>query len=197
MLFFGISDIYRLNQKTKNYITVNGYYKNYDIYASDEHGTTYKQTYTYKAYNKEYSITTDYQTNYIPSNNSIREVKFNPDNSEEAVLVGINSKNDLVYMGTFFSLVSFTFIIFYFTIRGYFDKFKIDIIGTYIGAIFVIIGIGIILFQNGTTMSFIETIKLFGLWILIPLMFIVVGIIRIIKCLFLKKTKSKIEKIKQ
>lgn len=186
MLFSGIRDTYNLNKVTKNYITTNGYFNNYAIYKSDKNGTTYKLTYIYVVNDKEYSITTDYGTNYIPNENSIREVKYNPDNPEKAVLVGTNNKNGLIFMGAFFILVSLTFVLGALTISGYFDRFKIDIIGTYIGAIFLIIGIGIILFQNGTTMSLIETIKSFGFWILIPLMFIVVGIFQIVKCLFLK-----------
>ena len=35
--------------------------------------------------------------------------------------------------------------------------------------------------------SFIEMIKAMGFWILIPLLFIVVGMFQIIKCLFLAK----------
>ena len=31
MLFFGIRDTYKLNIKTKGYITTNGYYNNYDV----------------------------------------------------------------------------------------------------------------------------------------------------------------------
>ena len=189
MSILGISDTYKLNKKTKDYITTNGYYKDYDVYNSDKDGITYKLTYVYEVDNKEYSITTNYGTNYIPAENSIRKVRFNPNNPEEAVLVGTNNKNGLIFMGAFFTLVSFTFVILALTILGYFDKFKIDIIGTYIGAVCLIIGIGIILFQNGTTMSLIETIKSFGLWILIPFMFIVVGIIQLVKCLFLKNNK--------
>ena len=69
----------------------------------------------------------------------------------------------------------------------YFDKIKIDVLGTYVGLLFFIIGIGIILFQTGTTTSFIETIKSFGLLMIIPIMFMVVGIIQVVKCLKKKK----------
>lgn len=187
MLFFGIRDTYKLNIKTKGYITTNGYYNNYDIFKSDEDGTTYKLTYIYTVDGKEYSITTDYGTNYIPEKNSSREIKYNPNNPEEAIITGTNSKNGLIYGGAFFTFGSLTFIIAALTVLGYFDKFKIDILGTYIGFLFLTIGIGIILFQTGTTMSLLETIKSFGLLILIPIMFIGVGIIQIIKCLLKKK----------
>ena len=187
MLFFGIRDTYKLKVKTKEYIVTDGYYNNYDIFKSDEDGTTYKLTYIYTVDGKEYSVTTDYGTNYIPDINSIREIKYNPNNPEEAIITGTNSKNGLIYFGAFFTFGSLTFIIAALSVLGYFDKFKIDVLGIYIGLIFFIIGIGIILFQTGTTTSLIETIKSFGLLIIIPIMFVVVGIIQIIKCLLKKK----------
>ena len=189
MLFFGIMDTYRLNSITKGYIATDGYYRECDIFSSDEDGTTYKLTYVYTVNNKEYSVTTDYGTNYIPEENSSREIKYNPNNPEEAIITGTNSKNGLIYFGAFFTFGSITFILAALSVLGYFDKFKVDILGTYIGFLFFIIGIGIILFQTGTTTSLIETIKSFGLWILIPIMFIIVGIIQIVKCL-LKKNRS-------
>lgn len=187
MLFLGIMDTYRLNSITKGYIATDGYYRECDIFSSDEDGTTYKLTYVYTVNNKEYSVTTDYGTNYIPEENSSREIKYNPNNPEEAIITGTNSKNGLIYFGAFFTFGSITFILAALSVLGYFDKFKVDILGTYIGFLFFIIGIGIILFQTGTTTSLIETIKSFGLWILIPIMFIIVGIIQIVKCLLKKK----------
>ena len=180
-------DTYRLNSITKGYIATDGYYRECDIFSSDEDGTTYKLTYVYTVNNKEYSVTTDYGTNYIPEENSSREIKYNPNNPEEAIITGTNSKNGLIYFGAFFTFGSITFILAALSVLGYFDKFKVDILGTYIGFLFFIIGIGIILFQTGTTTSLIETIKSFGLWILIPIMFIIVGIIQIVKCLLKKK----------
>lgn len=183
MMFFGIRDTYNLKVKTKDYITTTGYFNNYDVFDADEDGITYKLTYIYTVDGKEYSITTDYGTNYIPDENSIREIKYNPNNPKEAVITGTNSKNGLIYFGAFFTFGALTFVIAVLSVLGYFDKFKIDILGTYIGLLFFIIGIGIILFQTGTTTSLIETIKSFGFLIIIPIMFIVIGIIQTVKCL--------------
>mgnify|MGYP003308201440 CR=1 FL=1 len=189
MLFFGIKDTYKLNKKTKDYITTNGYFNNYDVFNVDEDGITYKLTYIYTVDGKEYSITTDYGTNYIPEPNSSREIKYNPNNPEESILTGTNSKNGLIYFGAFFTFGSLTFILAALSVLGYFDKFKVDIVGAYIGLLFFIIGIGIILVQTGTTMSLVKTIKSFGLWMLIPIMFVVVGIYQFIKSLLHKNKK--------
>ena len=66
------------------------------------------------------------------------------------------------------------------------DSLKIDVIGTYNGFIFLIIGIGFIMFQKGTYDFFSEVIKAMKLWIVIPIMFIVVGIFLVNKGTFAK-----------
>ena len=191
MLFFGIKDTYYLNKKTKNYITINAYFNSYDIYDIDDDGTTYTLTYIYTIDDKEYSISTDYGTNYIPDENSTKKIKYNPNNPGEAIITGTNGKNSLIFIGAFFTFGTLTFILAVLSMLGYFDKFKIDILGTYIGLLFLMIGIGIILWQNGTTMSLIETIKSFRLWVFIPLMFIFVGVFQLIRCLILKQNIKK------
>lgn len=183
MLIFGIKDTYELNLKTKDYIVTKGFFDHYDVFDVDDDGITYRLTYVYNVDGKQYSLTTDYGTNYIPEANSNREIKYNPNNPNEAILLGTNSKNGLIYFGAFFTLGSLTFVIAALTIMGYFDKFKIDVLGLYIGVLFIIVGIGIILFQTGTTRTLFETVKSFGLWMLIPIMLILVGVIQTIKCI--------------
>ncbi len=95
------------------------------------------------------------------------------------------NSNFLIFFGAFFTLGGTVFVLAALQMKGIFDKVKIDVVGTYIGFVMLIIGVGIILFQNGTTLSFIETIKSLGIWILIPILFIVSGIYLTIKNLFL------------
>lgn len=190
MLFFGIRDTYKLNNNTRGFITTNAYYKDYEIFNSDKDKTTYKLNYVYDVDGIEYEVSTDYGLGTIPDINSIREVKYNPDNPSESILVGLNNKKGLIYAGAFFVLGSIPFILFGLMMLGLFDKVKIDVIGTYIGFAFLIIGIGIILLQNAETFVLLETIKNMKLWFLIPIMFIVVGIYQIINCLIIKKNKK-------
>lgn len=189
-LFFGIKETVQLNKTTKDYLTTNGYFSDYHIYRIDKEETTYELIYTYEVKGKNYTVSTNYGTNYIPEENSVREVKYDPDDPSKSILVGTNNYNFLIYFGAFFALGSFAFILGGLYIKGVFDKIKIDIMGLYFGFCFFLIGIGIILFQNGTTTSLLETIKAFGAWIIIPILFIIVGLFQIIKCLFLKPAKK-------
>ena len=196
-LFMGIKETYIVNRNTKDYLTTTAYFKDYEIFDSTEKWednnynkhTTYRLIYTYKVDNKEYIIKTDYGSGYIPKINSERKIKYDHNNPNHAVLVDMNRNTALIYFGIFFTLGGMTFVLIFLQTKGLFDRIKTDVIGLYIGILFTIIGIGIILVQNAMTSSFIETIKVMNVWILIPLIFISVGILLTIKILFLKNRK--------
>ncbi len=190
-LFIGIKDTYILNRKTENYISTNGYFIDYEIYNSSKRSTTYKLNYIYLVDGKEYAVSTDYGAGYIPEKNSVRIVKYNPDNPEESILIGTNSKNFLIYLGTFFILGSVAFILVALQIKGTFDKIEIDVIGLYLGIVLLIIGTGAIFLQNGTTSSLLETVKSLKIWAAIPLLFILIGVFQTTKCVFVKRTTKK------
>ena len=132
-----------------------------------------------------------FQKLFVPAMNSIRQVKYNPDNPSQSVLAGSNRNNGLIFIGAFFILGGMVFVLIFLQIKGVFDKIKIDIIGLYIGVVFVIIGIGILAFQMGTASSLIAAVKAMGLWVLIPIMFMVVGSMQTIKCLKKKRSDTK------
>ena len=67
------------------------------------------------------------------------------------------------------------------TVRGCFEHYKVDVLGLYIGILFVVIGIGVI------AMIYNQN---FGLWIVIPVMMIGAGVLQIIKCIKNKKNKE-------
>lgn len=185
-LFIGIKGNNKLNETTKNYVTIDGFFTNYEIYnkSKKNNTTSYKLIYTFKVDGKEYKVSTDYGSSYIPEKNSVRKVQYNPSNPNESILSGTNSKNFLIYFGAFFILVSIAFIIGALHMKGVFNKVNIDIMGLYVGITFFIIGMGIIFFESGTKSSLLDIIKSLGLWFVIPISFIIIGIYQIIRCLF-------------
>ena len=189
-LFFGIKGTYDTNEKTKNYILTNGYYKDYEIYDSDEVGgsnITYRLIYVYTVDGEEYSLKTDYGSGIIPDVNSERKIKYDPDNPSEALFVGINKDSILIYFGTFFVLGGMVFVLSFLYILGVFDKTKINVLGLYIGIVCIILGIGIITIQFGEGASLMSVIKQMRFWILVPIIFIATGIFQVIKCLFFER----------
>ena len=86
----------------------------------------------------------------------------------------IASDMKLLFAGGFFTFGAFTFVLAALTVRGYFERCKVDVLGLYIGILFVAIGIG--------TIVMIYRQK-FGLWITIPILMIGAGVVQIVKCI--------------
>jgi len=80
----------------------------------------------------------------------------------------------LIFFGGFFAFGAFTFVLGALTVKGCFDKCKVDVLGLYIGILFVAIGGGIIamIYQQE-----------FGFWIIIPVLMVLAGVYQVIKCL--------------
>ena len=70
---------------------------------------------------------------------------------------------------------------------GDLDHLKFDFMGTYVGAVFLIIGIGVFVMQIGTAGSLVEMFHTMGLWIFIPVLFVIVGGLLLVKSLFINR----------
>ena len=184
MLYFGISNSFKNFSKTNNYVKTIGYFVDYEIYNSDEDGTTYKLIYSYNINNKEYTVSTDYGTNMIPKEGSSRTIKYNPSNPSEAIISGGSSEIVLLLIGIMFTMIPFViFINMSPKIKEKLDNLNFNLITLLIGIVFLIIGFMALYMMTGT-FSIIEIYKSFSLNYLIPylilLMFIIVGILLII-----------------
>ena len=93
----------------------------------------------------------------------------------------MNADGKLLFAGGFFAFGAFTFVLAALTVRGCFEHYKVDVLGLYIGILFVVIGIGVI------AMIYNQN---FGLWIVLPVMMIGAGVLQIIKCIKNKKNKE-------
>ena len=86
----------------------------------------------------------------------------------------IEKEFGLIFMGGFFFFGALAFLLGILTLKGCFDKCKIDVFGLYVGVLFILIGSGII--------AMIYQQK-FGLWIVIPVLMIAAGVWQVSKCL--------------
>lgn len=80
----------------------------------------------------------------------------------------------LIFIGGFFLFGAFAFVLGALTIKGCFDKCKIDVLGLYAGLFFVLFGSGFVV------MTFQQNA---GVWILIPIIMVLAGVVQIVKCL--------------
>ena len=90
------------------------------------------------------------------------------------------SQLTLAFMGMFFLCGGGAFVVGTLTVRGGFDKAKIDVLGLYVGTVFALLGIGF-------TVMLLRLAESAGVWLLIPLLMTAAGITQIIKCIKNKK----------
>ena len=112
-----------------------------------------------------------------------------------ALLVGIyllvlgikDAELGLIFGGMIFTFGSLAFVLAALTMKGCFDKVKIDVLGLYAGAVIAVIGIGFLFLKYRESYSLVETIRAFGLWITIPILMTVVGVYQVVTCIRNKK----------
>ena len=83
----------------------------------------------------------------------------------------------LIFGGIIFTFGSLAFVLAALTLKGCFDKVKIDVLGLYAGAVIAVIGIGFLLLMCK------EQANSYGLWIIIPILMAVVGVFQVVKCI--------------
>ena len=83
----------------------------------------------------------------------------------------------LIFGGVIFTFGSLAFVLGALTLKGCFDKVKIDVLGLYAGAVIAVIGMGFLL------LICTEPVSSYGLWVIIPILMIVAGIYQVIKCI--------------
>ena len=82
----------------------------------------------------------------------------------------------LAFMGAFFLGGGGAFVLGALTLRGVFDKAKVDVLGLYMGIVIALFGIGF-------GVMLLTASQGAGLWFLVPLLMAAVGVLQIIKCI--------------
>ena len=86
----------------------------------------------------------------------------------------------LIFTGVFLVLFACTLVLTVLKLVGYFDQAKVDILQIYSGALSEAIGIGWIAFKYRETQSYKKMIDAFGIWYIIPVLIIAIGIYQIV-----------------
>lgn len=82
----------------------------------------------------------------------------------------------LAFMGAFFLGGGGAFVLGALTLRGVFDKAKVDVLGLYMGIVIALFGIGF-------GVMLLTASQGAGLWILVPLLMVAAGVLQTIKCI--------------
>jgi len=174
LLYWGLSNQISLNERTKNYITIDGTIIDYEtINSYRSRSNSYIPIISYVVNKNEYKIKPDYQSGYKPRVGTKKAIKYNQNNPNQAIIKGFNTNMVILYggflltVGSLGSLLNGTkykqtitaallcigsgvfFLYLIFSDSGGFDISKLIII--FMAIIFLVLGIS----------SFWEAIKLF------------------------------------
>lgn len=166
LLGLGIWNWLVVKKETKNYKEVEGYFIDTTIYSREEEKTTYRLIYYYIVNGEEYQISTSYGSGMIPKKESTRTIKYNPNNPEEASIVGGESFIMFLLIGLMFTVIPLLFLIDNFQKKDKkTSRFSFFAFG--IGLFFCTLCFGILYMMSGT-FSLIRIFHMYGIGILIP-----------------------------
>lgn len=199
LLIFGIKNTSDLKKETENYAVTEGYLSDYELRESGsttDRSYSYYLTYSYVVDGREYTVTTDYGSGSVPEMGSTKEIKYNPQNPEEAVIAGMNGSIIMIFMGVMFILIPGVFIMGFLTNAGVFEKCPIRVFDLFIGLVPIVIGLGAFyLMADG--FSFKAAFAAGGPFALIPILLIAAGVFIIAKNVFPKKDLEETDNAKQ
>ena len=205
MLSMGISDTLEINKSAGGYEVTTGYLLDYNLYskggydaAKNSHTSdTYTLTYNYNVLGREYTVTTDYGTSFVPEIGSEREIRYNPKNPEEAVIVGSNSNVLLIFMGIFFIIIP---LIILSAMFGWLNRLSGRLADMIMGFVLIFISWCTLYLITGS-LSVLKIFRYyaasFSLPLIIPMLMTAAGIYLLVRAVFLKKDKKVVRKAKQ
>ena len=191
IFILGVKGSISLNNKTKNYETTVGYLSDYGVYSDSEvkngkvKNATYYLVYTYEVDGQSYTVSTDYGQGKVPEYGTTKEIKYNPDSPDKAVVTGVNGNRFMIFFGLFFMLGSSVFIwigLYVFDIV----KFNAKAFELFIGGIFVLFGYGF-LYMMGDSFNPKSAFELYGVPAVIPVILMLAGGLQIVKTIIGKK----------
>ncbi len=189
LLIYGIKNIYNTNLISENYIEIEANFKDATLYERSDSGEVYTLNYTYTIDGLQYQISTDYTTGIIPKIGSKKLIKYNPDNPSEAIFVGDVSNTMIIFFGFLFTVIPIMINLGKMSILGKMSPMLKKIFYIFIGLIFIIAGVAFyrILCMELNSYSIINAFQNFGFVSIIPILFIIVGVINTLYFIFNKK----------
>jgi len=183
LFVIGIGGVIQTTNKTKGFLDVKGKYISRTVYSSGKDGTTYRLHYSYVVKGNEYTATTDYGTNVIPKVGSEKTIKYDPSDPSCSVVPGSGFNAIMLFGG--FICIAIAMLDIVSSSDGRFAKLKANG-GVVFGFVFSTMGFGgYYLMCAGTdSLSPLTAFRSAGLFTLIPMSFMAVGVLALFTTLF-------------
>lgn len=211
ILLIGLGIYEKITSPTKGFETATGYFSESTLYKPDRYDSvrhefrsaTYKLTYRFTVNSKEYFITSEYSTAFVPAEGTPCEIMYNPKNPNDAVIGGPHKRSNIIlFIGIFFSLCSLAvFKIIAYAIkpenqradkesqkkRNSHSSMKSNLPGAVFGILSVLFGYGAFtIISNSFSIKDIINycFTSFKISMIIPIMLIAVGLFTVIDTIF-------------
>ena len=183
MFGYGVADTVHLRRTTAHYQSTQGYLADVRPYASSRGQASYQLLYAYTVDGWAYTVATDYGVTAanLPQPGTPHAILYDPRQPAQALVEGPNHTHLLILVGLLFISVPGVFLLFLSTERG--RRVRQTSIDRCIGVLFIVLALGIFYAQAGTLAP--QAIwASFQLWMLIPLLFIITGLLCLTRSLF-------------
>lgn len=192
LLYEGISGAIQNHHAEDSYILTEAIVSGYQEVqgkGSDRHRTYYSLTYAYTVEGEVYYIADDLMVHTLPPANYTREVRYDPMNPENALLVGKSGTSTSLLAGLMFLLIPAIMLFGWLIVTDRLHIRPENIFDVSIGLVMTVIGFGTIYGMTGT-LSIITAFKEYNFIIIIPLLMIIAGIYQTIKSVIKRNSQS-------
>ena len=189
MLYLGIGESVDTNEKAKNYQTTEGYLLDYNLYSEPEYdavrkkqtSATYQLTYNYSVDGQEYTVTTESGTSFVPKIGTPIEIRYNPDNPQEAYVPSQSRNVGLLFGGAFFILIPLIMLLIF---TGVLQKLPSRLVGIFMGLVLVLLS-WLVLYMITGSFSPVGIAQYyassFSFPLIIPILLIAAGLLLIVR----------------
>lgn len=165
---------------SRKYETTEGYLCDYEIYSRGGYDAvrrrhtndTYRLIYRYNVNGREYEAATDIGVGAVPEMGSVKNIRYNPDEPEDAFIKGPNSHAFKIFFGLFFIAIPSFFLWILMPekkkAKKKSGKASVDGVGTVIGAVFLLFSYGILYFMTGE-LSFFGIVNFYRTSFILPM----------------------------
>lgn len=194
----GVYQLLKEKQNYRNYRMITGKYEGATLYSTGKDGATYYLTYRYYVGGKWYTVTTDYGTSFVPKKETVRKIRYNKENPEEASIIGVEL-SELCFLIVIISFLISSFNWHTILLKKKKNKIWDAVNSILIGFLFIYGPSLIYQLITGTKnlFSIFDMISSYGLALIIVIFFALIGIYLIfytIYSLFSKKGNSNKDK---
>ncbi len=180
MLCFGIAGSIQRVKSTQGYKTTEGYLSGCHAELDEDGKVLYRPIYSYQVEGIEYTTEAEFRSEYLPEEGSAKAIKYHPENPAQAVVTGTNRNILLIFLGLFFIFIPTIIGLCAMRSAGLLKNRGAQFLNMGIGFFFTATGAGV-LYLQAESFSAKALFSSLGPFIIIPILFILVGILQVVR----------------